>query len=176
MNKNCIKCKCEKSINDFWKDKRHKSGISNICKQCQAQANKNSQLKNYGNLYLYHTNWRKKQTIEGNAKLVYAKKKHNAKQNNVEFSITIEDFIKLYCVDKKCYYCGISENKIKENMNMMPSTNKGVITLDRKDNTKGYIKDNIALCCSRCNLIKSNFFSEKEMLLIGKKYVSKKWN
>lgn len=59
---------------------------------------------------------------------------------------------------------------------MMPSANKAIITLDRKDNEKGYVKDNIVLCCSRCNLIKSNFFNEEEMLLIGKEYVSKKWN
>jgi hypothetical protein len=74
MNKTCIKCKTEKPISDFWKDKRRKSGISNICKYCQRQANKNSQLKVYGNLYTYHSNWRRKQTLDGNAKLVYAKK------------------------------------------------------------------------------------------------------
>ncbi len=172
----CRKCKNKKDISEFWKYKRHLTGVATICKKCQYQANKDSQLKNYGNLYVYSTEWRRRQTSQGNAKIIYSKKKHNAKTNGVLFNITIQEFEKIYCVDRKCYYCGISECDIKRNGNMMISSNKSKITIDRKDNNKGYTKDNVVLACPRCNFIKSNFFSEAEMLLIGEEYVKPKWN
>jgi len=49
------------------------------------------------------------------------------------------------------------------------------LTIDRIDNNFGYKINNIVLACGRCNLIKSNFFSSKEMKEIGQKYVKTKW-
>ena len=46
------------------------------------------------------------------------------------------------------------------------------LSIDRKDNSLGYEKGNLALACMICNKIKSDFFSEKEMLEIAKKYVT----
>ena len=46
--------------------------------------------------------------------------------------------------------------------------NKGFrLEIDRKDNNKGYEKGNLALCCCRCNTIKSDFFTEEEMFKVG---------
>ena len=42
------------------------------------------------------------------------------------------------------------------------------LTIDRKDNDRGYTIDNIVLSCNRCNMIKGNFFNEQDMLKIGK--------
>ena len=40
-------------------------------------------------------------------------------------------------------------------------------SIDRKKNGIGYSLDNIVLACSRCNSIKSDYFTEEEMLKIG---------
>jgi hypothetical protein len=43
-----------------------------------------------------------------------------------------------------------------------------MLTIDRKDNNFGYTSKNIVLACDICNVVKSNIFTEKEMLEIGK--------
>jgi hypothetical protein len=42
------------------------------------------------------------------------------------------------------------------------------LTVDRLDNNKGYENGNLALSCMRCNGVKSDYFTEEEMLKIGK--------
>ena len=49
------------------------------------------------------------------------------------------------------------------------------LTIDCKDNSLGYIKDNLILACDRCNFIKSNIFTYEEMLFIGETFVKPKW-
>lgn len=177
MNKICSKCKIEKNINDFWKSKRSKDGRFSSCKKCQQESNYKSQIKNWGNKYAYHTQWRRKLTASGNASIIYSKKKYNAKQKNILFDITLAEFSNWYLsIEKKCYYCGIKQENISNNKDKMPTSNKHRLTLDRKNNNAGYIKGNIVLACSRCNLIKSNFFTEMEMIEIGERYVKQKWD
>ena len=67
---------------------------------------------------------------------LYAYRK-GAKKRDLEFLLTLEEF-KMYW-KKPCSYCGA---EIK------------TIGLDRIDNSKGYIKDNIISCCRECNTIK----------------------
>ena len=43
-----------------------------------------------------------------------------------------------------------------------------IITLDRKDNAKGYTVENVVGCCFYCNRLKSDMFNEEEMKIIGK--------
>ena len=38
----------------------------------------------------------------------------------------------------------------------------------------GYTPDNIAMCCMPCNSVKSNIFTEQEMLEIADKYIKPK--
>ncbi len=51
-----------------------------------------------------------------------------------------------------CYYCGIKNE---------------YMTIDRKDNNKGYIKSNCVSCCWLCNKSKGFSGREKDMLLLG---------
>lgn len=39
--------------------------------------------------------------------------------------------------------------------------------IDRKDNSKGYTKENCVVCCSQCNRVKNNSFSHEEMRKLG---------
>ena len=70
--------------------------------------------------------------------------------------------------EKKCHYCKRILDEILADTE--DSLNRRVrrLSIDRIDNSKGYTIDNIVLCCFRCNYTKSDFFTEKEMLKIGK--------
>ncbi len=48
------------------------------------------------------------------------------------------------------------------------------MTIDRKDNLKGYTPDNVVSACFVCNRIKGNFFTYEDMCKIGKEYVQPK--
>lgn len=65
----------------------------------------------------------------------YAYYKSNSKIRGREFTITFEQFESI--VNQECFYCGESGYGI-----------------DRIDNSKGYIIDNILSCCSMCNFMK----------------------
>ena len=78
-----------------------------------------------------------------------------------EVAISLEQFLTLVQI-KKCHYCDIEipwscyANKCK------------AYYLDRKDTLKGYTMDNVVVCCTRCNIGKSRFFSYEEWVEIGK--------
>jgi 5-methylcytosine-specific restriction endonuclease McrA len=64
-------------------------------------------------------------------------------------------------VTKNCHYCGlIPSRKIKSESKHSTFTCNGI---DRKDNSKGYIKENCVPCCEKCNIMKYTY-SEKEFL------------
>jgi len=67
--------------------------------------------------------------------------------------------------DKKCAYCSIGENMLRK------SKRRRVLTIDRRDNSKGYISDNMCYCCNRCNILKSDFFTEGQWMEISDKYI-----
>jgi len=114
------------------------------------------------------TNWRKNNPI---------KIRWYTLLNRAKVFFTFKEFYNWYIKQpKKCIYCGIEENKLKLKKYKLFAVNTKSLTIDRKNNNKGYILNNIALACGRCNLIKSNFFSFKEMLNIGRKYVVSRRN
>lgn len=57
-----------------------------------------------------------------------------AKKKNIDFNLTIEFYETLW--GHPCHYCG---------------TTMEVTGLDRKDNDKGYLTDNVVPCCYDCN-------------------------
>lgn len=76
--------------------------------------------------------------------------KRNAKQKNLEYNLTEEQFVELS--QKDCYYCGSKPNNIAKG-----KTNYGEYIyngIDRIENTKGYTIDNVVPCCRICNIAK----------------------
>jgi len=118
----------------------------------------------------HQRNWK----INNPAKVIWYGLYHRAKRSQLSFRITKQQFIVWHTKQiKKCIYCGIKENELPKNL--LLTLNKGFkLTIDRKNNNKGYTLNNITLCCLRCNFIKSDFFTYKEMLKIGKNYVKPK--
>ncbi len=67
----------------------------------------------------------------------YKRYRASAIKRGYMFALDMDQFMLHW--QKPCYYCGI---EIK------------TIGLDRMDNNKGYLIDNIVPCCTRCNLSK----------------------
>ena len=81
--------------------------------------------------------------------------------------ISKENFVKWYnSQDKKCFYCGATIEQIKKYATKFDKRFKR-LTIDRVDNLKGYEIGNIVLACYRCNAIKGDFFTKREMSKIG---------
>lgn len=175
--KKCHQCKKELSIIEFKKTKRYKDNLNCWCRKCTNEYMRNHRRKPKTKEYLrnYQIKYRKtpkykkyihdySQTPEG----IYRILKGSAIKRNLSVDFKIEVFIKWYNnQEQKCYYCNRTLNEIKRDIKER-NVNKNRLSIDRKDNTKGYNLDNIVLACMRCNTIKSSYFTEKEMLKIGK--------
>ena len=89
--------------------------------------------------------------IEGKTGWVYNRTRRAAFERNLEFTLSKQFFDLL--IISNCYYCGIGP---KQNAYHYVKIN-GV---DRVDNTKGYIEDNVVACCNMCNTAKLNHTKE----------------
>lgn len=69
--------------------------------------------------------------------------KGNARKRGIEYGLTREQFMSFW--QKPCSYCG---DQIE------------TIGLDRIDNAKGYVMDNVVPCCGGCNGMKSSMSRE----------------
>lgn len=63
--------------------------------------------------------------------------KSRAKAREISFELSIDQFLEMWQLP--CRYCG---SDIK------------TIGVDRVDNTRGYVLDNVVSCCTTCNLMK----------------------
>jgi len=138
-------------LKKFYKDKylRYKEHIK-IYQQEHKQ-----EIKNYQKNYILTST------------SIYSTLLNRNKKLKREF-ITKNDFINWYNQqEQKCYYCGRSLKEIKQDQKET-NNHKNRLSIDRKNNNRGYTLDNIVLACYRCNLIKGNYFTEREMLNIGK--------
>lgn len=73
---------------------------------------------------------------ECSPELVYRQYEYKAKERNLTFRLSLEDFEKL--ISQPCHYCGEYE----------------VMGVDRVDNRIGYLVSNSVPCCMECNFMK----------------------
>lgn len=88
---------------------------------------------------------------------LYNDYKKRANYDNILFEMAYDDFINL--TKKTCEYCGRFPFNIIEPQNK----NSGSYTyngIDRKNNDKGYTKDNCITCCEICNRAKKDLSLE----------------
>ena len=139
---NCIKC--NKEISFLNADLHRMSG------RCRSCADKDTAL-----LSSIHNRIRPYEAL-------YNKFRYDRQRTNTECDITYDEFLEFVKI-RECHYCkagiywaecSIGKNGQKYN-------------LDRKDNTKGYLKNNLVVCCWDCNEVKSNRFSYEQFLVIG---------
>lgn len=152
--KRCTKCNIEKDETEFYKNKECIGGLSTHCKKCQSENNLQKYYKRKEKLQIQKekilqrklnkpilTDEQKRKNklyrIINADRLKFLAYIHRAKKRNREFTITFDEFKEF--IHQPCHYCGHNE------------TTNGV---DRKDNIKGYIKDNCLPCCFACNKAK----------------------
>lgn len=87
--------------------------------------------------------------------------------------MSYEEFLTFTKIDK-CHYCNESiiwsEHTTYRDEYIGSGKTKNInrkYNLDRKDNSKGYTKDNCVVCCSLCNYVKGRHLTYEEMLLVG---------
>jgi hypothetical protein len=90
----------------------------------------------------------------------YKKAQRIAKKRKIDWQITFFDYLKL--CNQSCFYC---DNKLGK----IVLYNIG---LDRLDNNKGYIIDNVVSCCESCNMVKGDSLSCEEMKKVAELLIS----
>lgn len=150
--KECTKCKCEKEITDFHVFKGNKDGYSNLCKLCKKEYDlkyrKSEKVKNY-----YKSEEYKLKKIEYINSNYLERKIHNIKSKikftnrNLEFSITVED---LEIVE----FCPLLNIKLDYSVGN-GRKNWNSVSIDRIDNSKGYIKGNVWIISKLANTMKN---------------------
>lgn len=163
--KTCTVCKVEKPLIEYTTDKSKKEGKKSSCKKCNSiqqskwvkkdrqkypekwkQIYKNKKIRPGYSKQYYKDNRELFLTKVKEPKNRYKMLNSQAKRRGYEVTITLEQFLKLR--EAPCNYC------------------KGVLNeyghgLDRIDNSKGYLIDNVVPCCSRCNQIFMQYGKEE---------------
>ncbi len=148
--KSCYRCKEIKQLTCFHANKVRRDGLSDLCKSCS---------KEVGKLYYQNNKGKQKQQAinlysgrEGRARYLLKRSKERAKLCGFEHNITIEDTT----VPELCPYL---------NIKLTTQFGKGQLgtnaSIDRIDNTKGYIKGNVQIVSRRANTMKSDASSEE---------------
>lgn len=187
--KKCACCLNIKSLDEFYKDKQKTDGLSSYCRECCKQKAKkyypSKNRKKIDKEYMNKIYSDPERHKEFKYKKKILKQKYNrtprgkywnlrsrAKYSNKEFKLSCEEFeIWFNTQDKTCHYCGIP---LKFGGNNKKGNSLDSLTIDRKDNTGPYSIYNIVVCCRKCNTIKGEWFSEKEMIEIANKYFKNK--
>lgn len=86
-----------------------------------------------------------------------------AKHRGIDMSISYEELVE-FAERDECHYCG---SKIQWQMWSSGRSYSKAYNLDRKDNKKGYSKDNCVVCCTACNFIRSDSLTYEEMLILS---------
>jgi hypothetical protein len=99
---------------------------------------------------------------------LYHKLIRRCKDRNTECDISYEDFLQFVKIEK-CHYC--LDNVIWTKHHLRANT--GGCNLDRKDNEKGYLKNNCLVCCGACNSMKGSLTYAGFLERINKIYESR---
>jgi len=139
IHKNLRRCQgCKKvfplSAKIFDRNINKSGGLAYLCKKCKSARRRYRQKNDPA-----HRKRSAKLAREWNKtfKAKHLKYKSNARDRGYEWNLTKKDFTSFW--QKPCYYCG---DKIE------------TIGLDRINNEKGYLMDNVVSCCETCNRMK----------------------
>jgi hypothetical protein len=186
ITKTCLICKVEKEVKEFKNclDKcnvcyRKEYRLKNIDKIRKYNESRKQQALEYSRKYNiehpgYSNLWYKKnfdkaakrmQDYQATTRGIYFNCKSSAKKYGNLFNISLGDFSEWYdSTDKQCAYCTRSLQEVLS-QDKLKITER--LTIDRKVNQLGYVKNNLNLACYICNRTKSDFFTEEQM----KKYI-----
>ena len=171
--KKCSKCKKEKELTEFYKDKSKKDGLKSWCKECHLEDSRkresryNETRKKYREEHREESREKKKKyykknkehILESNRKWRQTFKgrllsyKRSAEQRKINWLLTEDEFESFW--KKPCSYCG---DEIE------------TIGIDRIDSKKSYEINNCKPCCTDCNKMKLDLSEDEFLKLIKKIY------
>jgi len=144
MSRICSDCKKELDENCFYFN-RKRNDYQSKCKECNKKYNRIWKRTDKGRI------WRKRYRGQyENKNCWFASLRFGAKKRNLEFTITIDDIV----IPEFCPILGI---KLQRNKGM-PKDNS--ISVDRIDNSKGYIKGNVYVISYKANRMKGSMTLE----------------
>jgi len=146
----CTKCKEIKPLEESRIRIHSRTKKTYRCSYCISCRSKQSIARHYSNFKDEETYFEFKQN----------KIKSSSKQRGIEFNLSKGHLLSLFrSQDKKCFY---SDKPLIIYKGEIENKDLGkFISVDRLDNTKGYINGNVCLCLNRVNSIKSNLTDEE---------------
>ena len=148
----CTKCKETKPEDDFYNNRTHKRGKTFWCKVCTNYQNNfvQKELKAKWAATAYQNLKR-----DNYPKLLWKQAKHRAEHEyGCDFNIEVSDVV----IPLTCPYLGIA---------LDGSDKTHLPSLDRIDNSKGYVKGNVQVISFKANAMK-NSASIKELITFAK--------
>ncbi len=163
--KTCKKCNQTKSISDFptHQNKKRKDKsiyVLNTCKRCEGEKY-NERRRAIAHTEEYKDkakHYRKINKERHPEKQMFVAARSRARQSGLEFNIERSDLI----IPEFCPVLGI---KIERGIGKGKKTDASP-SLDRIDNSKGYIKGNVMIISFRANTIKNNGSMEEHQKII----------
>jgi hypothetical protein len=132
-------CECECGIQRDISTSSLKSGNTKSC-GCLQKEFACTKLKAYNRL----------PDGEASFNMLYRNIVKRANNKKINIDITKEEF--RFFTKQNCYYCGIEPKQ--SSRNRKDSTQYVYNGLDRINNSLGYTKNNVVVCCGRCNRMK----------------------
>ena len=172
--KTCKRCQSEEPLENFSSNKPTRDGLQSYCKSCNSDIHKRWLSQHREQYKEYQRRWyqeNKERLLVKRADCAktpterYRQIKGRAKKRGVRLAITREGFIGWFNAQKDdCHYC---RRPLTGYENGAPEG----LTVDRKDNNRGYELGNLVLACMRCNTMKGSWLTEKQMIEIAHKYL-----
>lgn len=167
MAKVCSKCKADKNISDFSKNRSRKDGLEYWCKSCKSAYEKpvrdsyRSKPEVREKERRQASKWQKDKTKNCPEYWMYWSARQRAKKRGLEFTIVVGD---IHIPE----FCPILNIRLSRNTgpNGVRGPASSSPSLDRIDSRKGYTKENIQVISNRANTMKSDATLE-ELALVG---------
>lgn len=157
--KKCTKCNKSKEFSEFYNSKSTNDGLTYSCKKCMTEYRHKNKKKNkeYARILretnpqkVRDTNIKSYRNKDPRIK-VFQGCKQRAKARSIYFDLKLEDIV----IPDKCPYLKVPFIiGTKDNYQYTHS-------IDRIDNSKGYVKDNIEIITMKANSMKNNASNEE---------------
>lgn len=177
--KKCIGCKKIKDLSEFYKQYNTPDGYRYDCKECHIKYQKTFRRGKGYEREWKHRDWqgylekvRAYRRTSGGYYSSFRYRKYKLEFTRQEFIYWDNNQVRV------CFYCAIPEEIMLQISHFHKKRGTGDfyrLTIDRKDNSKGYSLENIVLACPPCNATKGDLFSYLEFKEIAQKYIRPKW-
>ncbi len=146
----CISCGVKKLLSNFWRQRSKRNGYQSECKKCMKIRNSNWHKSNQGAELSERQNSATRRYRKRNPLVMMLRSaKDRAAHAGLPFELTIADIV----IPVVCPVLGIP---IISSMGTGKRWSDFSPSIDRVDNHKGYVSDNVVIISYRANRIKSD--------------------